>query len=140
MLDQALFDKLRRLLNARQNRDDLKQQLKSAEDEYRELEAEVWDLFEDSALKPPYKIDLGDPWGTVRFHNRTTNYGRVIDKEAFREWLEENNLTETYTENKAVMQRVNEDVRDALEQGKTLPPGVDFYPKRFVSITREKGG
>lgn len=139
MIPKEIVQKLRRLMEARVERDTAKKAAELAEKEYRELEAEVWDVLEESDLEPPYKVKLGEPYGTVRFNNRTTNYARVIDEDAALEGFEQRAVVDEFTKPKIVMQRLNEQVRDALEQGKPLPPGVDFYPKRFVSITVEKG-
>jgi hypothetical protein len=138
MISEEVKAKLRRLLDARQERDTAKKKAENKEKDYRELEAEVWDMLDEADLEPPYKFKLGEPYGTVRFNNRTTYYGRIIDEDAALEGFEQRAVIDEMTKPKIVMQRINEEVRDAIEQGKPLPPGVDFYPKRFVSISKEK--
>lgn len=138
VLGVEVATKLRRLMELRERRDLDKATAERSEKEYRASEAEVWEALEDSPLKPPYKVDLGDEFGVVRFHPRETIYGRVIDKDAAIEHFEERAMVDELTEPKIVMARVNELVREAYEQGDDMPPGVDFVPRRFVTITREK--
>ena len=130
--------KLRRLMELRERRDIDKAAAERSEKDYRAAEAEVWEAFEESPLKPPYKVDLGEPYGTVRFHPRETIYGRVINEHEALEHFEDRALVDEMTAPKIVMARVNEMVRELHEQGESMPPGVDFYPRRFVTITREK--
>jgi hypothetical protein len=35
--------------------------------------------------------------------------------------------------------RINEIVRDMQEQGQPMPPGIDYYANRGITITRQKG-
>lgn len=138
MLDAAALAKVRRLMEARVKRDEDKAAAERSEREYREIEAETWESLEDTPLKPPYKVDLGPPYGVVSFHPRETIYGRVIDNEAALDYLESAALVDDFTKPKLVMARVNELVRERYEEGESMPPGLDFYPKRFVAITVQK--
>lgn len=60
-----------------------------------------------------------------------TTYGQIQDREAFIEWARENEpeLVE-YHERKGL---INELVRERIETGAELPPGVGFYVKEYVS-------
>lgn len=138
MLDAAGIAKVRRLMELREKRDEAKTAAENAEKEYREHEADVWEALEDSPVKPPFKVDLGEPYGVVSFHPKETYYGRVIDKEKALEYFEGRAMIDEVTEPKIVAARVNEIVRDAIEQAESLPDGLDFYAKRFVSITKQK--
>lgn len=133
--------KCRRFVEARQKRDRAKAAAKEAEDDYRELEAEVHDMLtpEDPLAKATaVKVPLGEPWGTVTFQPRATDYARIIDDEKAVEWAEGRALIDEFTAPKFVMARLNEEVREARDEGKPLPDGVDFYTKRFVTITIPK--
>lgn len=140
MSEDALIDpiKLRRFVEAREKRDEAKVTLENAEKEYRELEAEVWEEFEESPLTGTLKIDLGDGLGEVGFLAQETHFGRIIDSDAALEYFENRALVEEYTEPKITMARVNELVRDRIEQGESMPPGIDFYTRRPVKISRKK--
>ena len=133
-----LSEMLRRLMEAREKRDTTKTAAERAERQYRTLEAEVWEALEDSPIEGTIKIDLGPPYGLVSFLPRETYFGRVIDKEDALDYFEQRAMSEEMTEPKIAKARVNELVREHLEQKKPMPPGLDFYPKRYVSISRKQ--
>jgi hypothetical protein len=130
--------KLRRLMELRVARDESKKAAEKAEAEYREIEAEVYEALE--AVEGTIKVPLGDPWGTVSFRQRETYYGRLIDDEAALEYFARRAMLNEMTAPKFVKARLNEIVRDCVEQGNfdELPPGVDYYANRGVTITRPK--
>ena len=138
MISEENLRKLRRLMELRQKRDESKKQAEVDEKAYREGEADVFEALSDGPVDRLNNIDLGEPWGKVSFQARETIYGRVIDSEEAQEWFESRAMIDEVSEPKFVMARVNEIVRDAVEQGEKMPPGLDFYPRRFVSITRQK--
>lgn len=67
----------------------------------------------------------------VNFVPQTTVYGQVQDREAFIEWAE--STDESLLEPRERKALVNELVREAVEQGEPLPPGLGFYTKEYVS-------
>lgn len=130
--------KLRRLMEVRQVRDEAKVAAENAEKEYREYEADVWESIEESPVVGNLKVDLGAPFGIVSFRTNETYYGRVIDKEDAMEYFEQRAMMDEVSQPKLVMARVNEVVNEHREQGKAPPPGLDWYAKRYVTITRQK--
>ena len=42
-------------------------------------------------------------------------------------------------EPKLSKKRINEIVNDCLDAGQSPPPGIDFYARRYVSISQKKG-
>jgi hypothetical protein len=137
MRGEELKSKFRRLVELREKRDSTKLAAENAEKEYREYEAELWDELDDSPLKGTIKLDLGPPYGEVKFGPRETFYGRVLDKEAALDYFENRALMDEYTEPKIAMSRVNELVRECLEQKRPIPEGLDFYAKRYISISHK---
>jgi hypothetical protein len=138
MIGEDSLQKLRRLMELRQRRDESKKQAEIDEKAYREAEADVYEALDEGPMDRLNNIDLGEPWGKVSFQARETIYGRVIDADEAQEYFEQRQMVEEVSEPKFVMARVNELVRDAVEQGEKLPPGLDFYQRRFVSITKQK--
>lgn len=67
----------------------------------------------------------------VNFVRAETTYGQVQDRSVFVEWAEKQSpeLLET-KERKAL---INELVREHLDDGKPLPPGLGFHVKQYVS-------
>lgn len=137
-LGNELQSKLSRLFEAREQRDADKIAAEKSEKEYRELEAEVWDELDESPISGALKIEIPGR-GTVTFQPRETYYGRIIDKDALMEYLEQRALTDELTEIKFSGARINEIVREHVEAGKAMPPGLDFYARRPVSISKAKG-
>lgn len=138
MLADDAIKKLRRLMELRAKRDETKAAADQAEKEYREGEADVYEALADGPMDRLNNIDLGEPWGKVSFHAKETIYGRIIDEDAALEYFEQRAMADEVTKPKFSMARINEVVRDAVEQGESLPQGLDFYPRRFVQITRKK--
>lgn len=136
MISEDSKAKLRRHMEAREARDEAKMALKNAEAHLRETEDDVYESLED--LEGTLKVNLGEPWGTVSFRTRETFYGRIIDDEAALEYFERRQMMDELTAPKFVKARVNEIVRDHIEQGIDMPPGIDYYPNRGVTVTRQK--
>ena len=139
VLGQDVAKKLYRLVEARERRDLDKATAERSEGEYREIEADVWEALEDSPLRPPYKLDLGDK-GVVRFHPKETTYSKIVDENALLEYLEQRAMIDDLTKPQINKKALNELVREAREQDDGMPDGVTFSPRRYVQITRQKDG
>lgn len=127
-----LATRLRRFEELRQVRDEANAAAAAREKEYREMEQEVWEALDASDLNPPYNID------GIKFGLGETHYGRIIDQEAALEHFESRAMTDELTRPAIQKGRLNEIVREHIEQRVPLPPGVDFYTRRYVKITRPK--
>ena len=73
--------------------------------------------------------------GTHTFSAKETIYGQVQDEDAFRAWVKDNELEEEFFQSQEVKGRINELVREAIESGRELPPGLGWYPRKYVSAT-----
>lgn len=60
-----------------------------------------------------------------------TNYGQVQDRAAFVEWAEDE--MPELLERKERKKLVNELIRERLDAGDEIPPGLGFYTKEYVS-------
>lgn len=138
MISQQNLAKLRRFLELREKRDEAKTALDTAEKDYREAEADVYEALTEAELKGAIKVDLGDGFGTVSFSPRTTYFGRIIDKEAAEEYYAQRAMLEDVSEIKFSMARIHEEIRERLENGESPPPGMDYYSRRGVTVTRQK--
>lgn len=137
--------KCRRFMEARELRDETAEAAKSAEAAYRELEGEVWhELAADYDPNDPnskltsQKVPLGDPWGTISLGPKETMYGRIYDDERALEWVEKRAMVDEMTAPRFVKKRINEEVRTLHESGESMPPGIDYYLQRYISITKPK--
>lgn len=141
MISNDTKSKLRRLMELRQDRDEKTQAAKVANEAYIEMELDVYEAFEDDeeGVEGTLKVNLGDPWGVVSFRTRETYYGRIIDDEAALEYFAQRAMVDEISAPKFVKKRINEIVRDHIEQGIDMPPGIDYYPQRGMTVTRQKG-
>jgi hypothetical protein len=138
MVSEADKAMLRRLLEARQAHDEAKAAEKIAKQEKDEIEQEVFDRFEESGQEGTLKVNLGDPWGIVAFRTRETFYARIIDPDEAADYYEQRAMMDEVSAPKFVMARLNEEVREAIDQGAKLPPGLDYYANRGMTVTRQK--
>jgi hypothetical protein len=144
MLSADDIKRLRRLMELREAKDEAEKAAKEAAKDFREAEADLFEILTDPDTGdvrriPP--VDLGEPFGRVAFQARETFYGRVIpgmEQDALDYFREQHTLDE-HTEIKFSKKRLNELVRERIEDNGQMPPGVDFYPSRGVTITRQKG-
>lgn len=143
MLSTEQISQLRRLMELREASDEADKEAKRTKAAYREAEAELFDQLTDpdtGAIGRLPNVDLGPPFGRVSFGARETYYGRIIpgkEQEAL-EFYKSRGQMEEVAQPKFVMKRINEEVREAIEQGRPMPPGIDFYANRGVTITRQK--
>lgn len=133
----ALESKFRRLAELREQRDFDKQAAEASEAAYREYEAELLETIDESALRGTVEFDFGGDLGIIRFQPRRTIYGRIIDKNAAMDSFEQEALMDEMTAPKIEARRLNEYVRDRIESGVPLPEGVDYYERRYVTISRK---
>jgi hypothetical protein len=127
-------------MELREDRDRLDKQAKDAKEAYQEAEMELFELLSDGPVSRLNNVDLGEPWGKVSFGARETIYGRVIpgkESEA-REHFTSRGQMDVLTTPKFVAKRLNEIAREHYDGGEQFPPGIDWYARRGVTITRQK--
>jgi hypothetical protein len=128
---------LARFYEKKQRHHYLKTESDRATEEYREMEQEVLDALEGLGIKN-FTVNLPGI-GEIRFTKRKpTVYGRVVDPEVAYEALTAMGRGEELFAPKVQASRLNELVRESLEQGMPLPEGVDFYERAGVTVSRVK--
>ena len=127
-------------MELREERDRLDKAAKEAKAEYQEAEAELYEILADGPMSRINNVDLGEPWGKVSFGARETIYGRVIPgrEEEARDYFAQRGQVDVLTEPKFVAKRLNEIAREHFEGSEKFPPGIDWYARRGVTITRQK--
>lgn len=133
----ALAARFRRLVEAREKRDIDKVAAEDSEKDYRAYESELFEELTDGPISGTIRLDLGDPIGVVTFTPRETTYGRIIDADAALAHFEEHGERDQMSTPKIEKKRLNALVRELLEQGKAMPPGVDWYANRGITISRK---
>lgn len=136
-LDSAeeLASRVRRLVELRAEKDETDAAAKRAKKEFEQYQEYFYEELSKSPLKGSVKVDLGGDHGTVQITPMETYYGRVLDKDKALEYFNDRALTEEFLKTEISKARVNELVREHIEQKKPLPAGLDFYPKRYFRVT-----
>lgn len=135
--EERIASKFRRLVELRETRDADKTAAERSEEEYRAYESELFAELEESPIKGSRRIDLGEPYGLVVFTPRETKFGRVVDLDKALEHFEQRAMVEEMTKPKIEKRKLNEMVRDLLEQGKPMPEGIDWYANRGITISKK---
>jgi hypothetical protein len=140
MLSNDDISTLRRLMELRAERDELEQAAKNAKAAYQEAEDDLYEQLTEGPVDRLNNVDLGEPWGKVSFRTRETFFGRIIpgEEEKALAHYEQRAMMDEVTAPKFVMKRINEEVRDCIEQGISPPPGIDWYARRGITVTRQK--
>lgn len=128
---------LARFYEKKQRHHHLKTESERASEEYRIAEQEVLDALEGLGIKN-FTVNLPGI-GEVRFTKRKpTIYGRIVDADAAFMAFDQQGRAEELFAPKIQAARLNELVRESLEQGMPLPDGVDFYERAGVTVSRVK--
>lgn len=75
--------------------------------------------------------------GVGKFAAKSTDYGKILNLEEFATWAREQGLGDEFLQDAPQKNRLNELVRKCLADGEEFPPGVHFYTKNYISITKE---
>lgn len=136
VIDPRAIAKLRRLIAAREKVDELEVALEAAKKDKDILDSEVWDMLNEAPMRPPFKFIIDGE--EIIFHNKTTPYGKILDYDKAYEWAREKGWDEALNEDRFVMARVNEEIRERIDDNAEMPPGIGYTEKRWVAITRQK--
>lgn len=128
---------LARFYEKKQLHHHLKAESDRASEDYRIAEQDVLDAMEDLGIKT-FTVDLPGI-GEVRFTKRKpTVYGRIVDPDTAYLAFEKQGRADELFSPKVQASRLNELVRECLEQGIALPEGVDFYERAGVTVSKTK--
>lgn len=120
-----LEDVIREVRRLREVYDALKKQADAAKIAYDKAHLALWERM-DATEVHGMKID-----GKNFVWNPPKPYGSISDKRLFIEWAEEN--APELVEPEPRMSLVNELVRQRIDNGEEMPPGVNFYTKKTVA-------
>jgi hypothetical protein len=138
LISEEVKSKLRRLLEARDKHALLDRQAKDAKKDLDEIELDVFEMFTDAGIVGTVPVPLGPPYGVVKFRTRETPHATVADPDKLLEHFEQRAQVEEVSAPHFVKRRLNEIVRDVLDHGGNLPPGLTYYTNRGMTITRPK--
>lgn len=122
-------DRLRTLAELREKKNSTKKAADVAKAEFEQYQAE---LFADMQAEGFDSMKLDG----VQYVRKATLYGQVQDLDEFRTWCHEHDhRAEDFLKEAVQAARLNELVREAVDNGAELPPGVGFYAREYISVT-----
>lgn len=121
-----LSDELQQLRKCKKELDDEKVLYDAAVRAFKSQEARVFDLMENDGIQST-KVH------GIQHVRAETFYAQVQDQAEFEEWALTSGL-ESYFEQKPRKKLLNELVREKLDAGEPLPPGLGFYSQRYISL------
>ena len=122
-------DRLAELDRLKEDRDHKRRIADEAEAAHRQYEANLFADLRELGLRT-IRTDH------AQFQRKSTVYATVTDKDELLEWAKERGLDEELFSDKPNKQALNQIVRDAIDSGQELPPGVNWYPREYISITK----
>lgn len=126
----TLPERLEQLAEYKQAYQTLDQQAKEARRIHDAYQAETFEYMRENGLLT-VKTDNGT------FSCKSTIYSKVQDMDQFIGWVREQGLEEEFLREKEVAARLNEYVRDAVANGQSLPDGVTWYPREYISVSTD---
>ncbi len=125
-------ERLVRLAELKNEKDDAKKMFSDKEAAFKAYERETHKLMEVQDVKT-VKID-----GLGTFTRSERTYCKVLaeSEEEFVSWAEEEGVADELVKRKFETKRLNALVKERLENGDDLPPGVDVTPTPYISIRK----
>lgn len=120
----SLTNDLRRLRTLKARRDKAKEKYEADDKEFKDFQRRVFDRMNAE------EVESQKVAGTL-FVPIETTYAQVQDRQAFIDWAKENE--DELIEPKERKELLNALVRQCLDDGEELPPGVTFYNREYIS-------
>jgi hypothetical protein len=108
-----------------------------AEEAKKRAEADMNEAMAKAKL-PGGTFDLGSGYGNVQFNREQKVNSSVFDESAAIAYFEKQGMAKGYVEGKVRKKPLNQLVREALENGQELPPGVEPRVTKYVKVTKRK--
>lgn len=121
----TIEEEIRHVAALRARKEELEREAEEAKRAYDEAHAALWERMDATGVHG-VKID-GKHW----VYNPPQAYGSISDKRLFIEWAKENAPELVDLEPRKAL--VNELVRQYIDNGQEMPPGVNWYTKKHVS-------
>lgn len=137
MAEELLETLARRVIDRREEYETARKAKVKKEKAMKAAEAEMNDVMAKAKM-PGTTLDLGAGYGRVQFNREQKVNSSVFDEAAAIRYFEENGMKVGYVEGKVRKKPLNALVREALENGQELPPGVEPRVTKFVKVTKRK--
>lgn len=127
----------RRVIDKRADYEKARKKKVSEEKEMKAAEADMNEAMAKAKL-PGATLDLGEGYGNVQFNREQKVNSSIFDEEAAIAYFEEHGLASGYVQGKVRKAPVNQLVRESLENGQDLPPGIEPRVTKYVKVTKRK--
>ena len=124
MPQASIEDEARSLRSLRLKRDAAKTAFEELDGQFKGATLGLYERMEEDGIEG-IKVD------GINFVPTATTFGNVQDRDTFVLWAEAHD--DSLLEVKERKRLVNELVREHVEEGKPLPPGLGFYVKQNIS-------
>lgn len=108
-----------------------------AESEKKAAEADLNEAMAKAKL-PGATLELGPGYGTVQFNREQKVSSSVFDKDAAIAYFEEHGMSTGYVEGNVRKAPCNQLLRERMENGEELPPGIEPRITKYVKVTKRK--
>lgn len=127
----------RRVIDCREEYEKARKEKVKQEKIMKSAEADMNDAMAKAKM-PGTTLELGPGYGKVQFNREQKVLSSVFDEAAAIAYFEEKGMGPGYVQGKVRKAPLNQLVREALESGQELPPGVEPRVTKFVKVTKRK--
>lgn len=120
----SIEDEARALRSLREKRDQLKAEFEEADEAYKGAVERLYERMDETGVDG-LKID------GINFVPSETVYANVQDRAAFVEWARTHD--EELVEDRERKALLNQLVRERLDNGEPMPPGIGFYVRETIA-------
>lgn len=135
MAEELLETLARRVIDLRAEYEKARKEKVKREKAMKGAEADMNDAMAKAKM-PGATLELGEGYGNVQFNREQKVNSSVFDEEAAIAYFEAQGMGPGYVQGKVRKAPLNQLVREALENGQELPPGVEPRVTKYVKITR----
>lgn len=137
MAEELLETLARRVIDKRADYEKARKEKVKQEKLMKSAEADMNDAMAKAKL-PGATLALGEGYGNVQFNREQKVNSSVFDEEAAIAYFTEKGMLTGYVQGKVRKAPVNQLVRESLENGQELPPGIEPRITKFVKVTKRK--
>lgn len=135
LAEELLETLARRVIDARETYEKARKEKVKQEKARQAAEADLNDAMAKAKL-PGATLELGPGYGKVQFNREQKVNSSVFDEEAAIAYFEAKGMLTGYVQGKVRKAPLNQLVRESLENGQELPPGVEPRVTKFVKVTK----
>ena len=135
MAEELLETLARRVIDKRADYEKARKEKVKQETLMKSAEADMNETMAKAKL-PGATLELGAGYGNVQFNREQKVNSSVFDEPAAIAYFEEKGMGAGYVQGKVRKKPLNQLVREALENGQELPPGVEPRVTKYVKVTR----